>query len=175
MNYYYYITDQYDSIIDTGATSHIDCDLSEYFAGDPLCSVCHVDDSLLHILLCVCDRPALCHLRSDALLAMTDLMSSWGHPSFLENEMWQKDDTYRMLPKVLYMTKNASMPLIDLFTLPITSSLLFVVAVVFRREISVHYSVFLHYYRVLLYVTYDDKFTRPTSFYAQRDVIWGFM
>ncbi len=60
--------------------------------GDPLCSVWSVDDSLLHIL-CVCNRPALCHLRSDSLLAMTDLMSSWGHPSSLlliEDEMWQR-------------------------------------------------------------------------------------
>jgi hypothetical protein len=56
-----------------------------------------VDDSLLHILcvcVCVCAPSlSLCHLRSDALLAMTDLISSWGQPSSLlpmKDEMWQR-------------------------------------------------------------------------------------
>jgi hypothetical protein len=60
--------------------------------GDSQCAVCQVDDSQLHIL-CVCNRPSLCHLRSEAFQSMMELLTSWKQVfplSPMESEMWQR-------------------------------------------------------------------------------------
>jgi hypothetical protein len=59
--------------------------------GDPLCSVCYTEDSLLHIL-CECNRINLHTIRSQALGAMKSLLEEWQRDTIspMEQAMWTR-------------------------------------------------------------------------------------